>query len=84
MARTLLESLLVDDNQEQQDTTQSPQGVEVDIISIASDLHIIMEEAMTAAKAIFPQKSVAPKRTHFPMTSGPNLSDMMLIKSASG
>ena len=38
MARKLLDSLSADDNQGQNDTPSSPQGVEAAILSIASDL----------------------------------------------
>ena len=49
MARTLVDSLSADDNQGRKDTLPSPQVVEVVIISIASDLQTILEEAMTTA-----------------------------------
>ena len=41
---------------------QVPGGMEAAIPSIASDLQIIMGEAMTTAMAIFPQTLAAPKK----------------------
>ena len=84
MVRTLLDSLSINDNQGQKATPPSPQRGEATILSIASDLQIILGEVMVTATAIFPQKLAAPKRVHFPIISGPNLSDMMSIKSAGG
>jgi len=66
MARTLLDFLSVDNNQGQQDTSTTSQGVEAAILSIASDLKGILGEAMTSATAIFPQKPAAPKNGILP------------------
>ena len=53
MARTLLDLLSIDNNQGQHDTSLTPQGVEADILSMASDLQTILGEAMTTAATIF-------------------------------
>ena len=67
MAHTLLESLSDDDNQGQNNRPPPcPQGVEVAILSIASDLQTILEEAMRTATTIFPQKPAAPKKGTLP------------------
>ena len=80
-ARTLLESLSIDDYQRQHDTLPSPQGVEAAIFSIASHLQTILGEAMTTAIAILPQKRVLRKRANFPGISSPNQSGKILINS---
>ena len=84
MERTLLDSLSADDNQGQNNTSPSPQRVEIAIISIVSDLETIMEEDMTTATTRFPWKLVVPKKAQVPITSGPNQSDKMSTKSAGG
>ena len=66
MARMLLDSLSTDDNQEQKDTPPSPHGKEAAILSVASNLQIILGEAMTTATTIFPQKPAAPKKGPLP------------------
>ena len=62
MASMLLDSLLEVDINGQKNIPPSPQGVEAVIFSISSDLHTILREAMTTAKAIFLQKSATPKK----------------------
>jgi hypothetical protein len=54
MASTLLDSVSAVDTQGQKDTPPSSQGVEAAILSISSDLHKILREAMTTVIAIFP------------------------------
>jgi hypothetical protein len=56
MARTILDSLSIDNNQGQHDTSPTPQGAEAAILSKAFDLQTIMGEAMKTATSIFKQK----------------------------
>jgi hypothetical protein len=65
MARSLLDFLSCDINQGQKTPPLNSQGVASGIRSLATDLQVILEEAMATFTIIFPRKPSAPKRGTF-------------------